>query len=149
MRLTVRTDYAFRMLLYLAVHPDRLCTIKEIAKAYHISEPHLMKITNQLSQLAWIETIRGKGGGMKLAKKPEEICLAEVIKTVEPDFHLVECFSSDNTCNIGAYCGLTGIMQEALDAFIACFAQYSLADILKSGAPPSDESLEKIVNFMK
>ncbi|MFV9475244.1 RrF2 family transcriptional regulator [Advenella sp. RU8] len=149
MRLTVRTDYAFRMLLYLAVHSDRLCTIKEIADAYHISEPHLMKITHQLGQLEWIETIRGKGGGMKLAKKPEEICLAEVVKTVEPDFHLVECFSSDNTCSIGAYCGLTGIMHEALDAFISCFAKYTLADILKSGMPSSDDSLEKIVNFMK
>lgn len=149
MRLTVRTDYAFRMLLYLAMHSDRLCTIKEIAKAYHISEPHLMKITHQLSQLAWIETIRGKGGGMKLAKQPEEICLAEVIKTVEPDFYLVECFGSDNTCNIGAYCGLTDVLQEALDAFIACFAKYTLADILKSSGSAVDEPLEKIVNFMK
>lgn len=149
MRLTVRTDYAFRMLLYLAVHSERLCTIKEIAKAYRISEPHLMKITHQLSQLEWIETIRGKGGGMRLAKKPEEICLADVVKTVEPDFHLVECFGSDNTCNISAYCGLTGIMQEALDAFIASFAKYTLADILKFGETPTNESLEKVVSFMK
>lgn len=149
MRLTVRTDYAFRMLLYLAVHSDRLCTISEIAKAYKISEPHLMKVTHQLAQLEWIETVRGKGGGMRLARQPDEISLAEVIKTVEPDFHLVECFGNDNECSITEYCGLTAIMQEALDAFIGCFAKYTLLDILKSNEAGSDESFEKIVNFFK
>src|SRR3546814_9756793 len=80
MRLTTMTDYAMRLLMYVGRHLDRLCTIAEVAQAYGISEPHLMKITHRLAQRGWLETIRGKNGGMRLAHPPEEINLGAVVR---------------------------------------------------------------------
>jgi Rrf2 family nitric oxide-sensitive transcriptional repressor len=92
MRLTTLTDYSMRLLMYVARHPDRLCTIAEIADAYDISAAHLMKVTHQLGLAGWIETVRGKGGGMRLAHAPDAIRLGDVVRSVEPDFRMVECF---------------------------------------------------------
>src|SRR5690606_4180316 len=83
MRLTTMTDYAIRLLMYVGRHPDRLCTIAEIARAYDISEPHLMKITHRLAQRGWLETIRGKNGGMRLAMAPQDINLGAVVRDTE------------------------------------------------------------------
>jgi Rrf2 family nitric oxide-sensitive transcriptional repressor len=94
MRLTHMTDYAMRLLIYLAQQPDRLCTIAEVARSYEISEAHLMKITHQLGLAGWIETVRGKGGGMRLARAPEAIGLGDVVRSIEPDFFIVECFAT-------------------------------------------------------
>src|SRR5512139_4077144 len=104
MRLTTMTDYAMRLLMYLAHAPDRLCTIAEIAGAYGVSEAHLMKVTHQLGLAGFIETVRGKGGGMRLAAPPTTINLGEVVRAVEPDFALVECLGSGNRCTLTEYC---------------------------------------------
>lgn len=137
MRLTTMTDYALRMLIYLGQHPQRLCTTAEIAQAYGISEAHLTKITHQLGLGGWISTVRGKGGGMRLALPPAELMLGELVRAIESDFYLVECLSPTNACNLTGMCALTGIVNDALAAFMAELDRHSLADLLplpKTGA---------------
>ena len=133
MRLTTMTDYALRLLMYVAQHPDRLCTIAEVATAYDISEAHLMKITHQLGLAGYIETVRGKGGGMRLAKPAAEINLGAVVRSVEPDFMLVECMATGNNCTLTGHCKLTGIVSVALQRFLSHLDGYSLADLTPSG----------------
>lgn len=130
MRLTTMTDYALRLLMYLGKQPERLCTIAEVAQAYGISEAHLMKITHQLGTGGWIETLRGKGGGIRLARPATEINLGAVVRGIESDFRLVECFSADSPCTLTGDCRLAGIVHGALAAFQQHLDRYSLADIL-------------------
>jgi len=130
MRLTRLTDYALRLLMYLAQQPGRLCTIAEIAEAHGISEAHLMKITHQLGQAGWIETVRGKGGGMRLAALPQDINLGAVVRSMEPDFDLVECFAPGNRCVITGRCQLTAILHGALQHFMQELDSHSLAELL-------------------
>lgn len=130
MRLTTMSDYALRLLMYVAHSPDRLCTIAEIAQAYGISEAHLMKITHKLGQAGFIETVRGKGGGMRLAAPPARINLGAVVRQMEPDFALVECFAAGNSCVLTGNCRLAGIVAGALDGFLAHVDRYTLADLV-------------------
>lgn len=130
MRLTTMTDYAMRLLMYVGRNPDRLCTIAEIAQAYGISEPHLMKITHRLAQRGWLETVRGKHGGMRLARPADEINLGAVVRDTENDLALVECFVPGNACTLSGRCGLTAIIDGALQQFMRHLDGYTLADIL-------------------
>lgn len=139
MRLTSMTDYAVRLLMYVAQRPERLCTIAEVAQAHGISEAHLMKVTHQLGLQGWIETLRGKGGGMRLAHAPADINLAAVVRSIEPDFNLVECFSNGSTCTLTGSCRLTGVLQGALQGFMSHLDQFTLADIL----PVPDEKMRR------
>lgn len=134
MRLTQLTDYAMRVLIHLALNPNRLCTIAEIAARYQISEAHLMKITHQLGRAGWVGTVRGRGGGMALALPPQAIHLGQVAVTMEPDFNIVECFSTGSTCSLTGACKLTGVMDGALRSFIEHLDRHTLADILPSAA---------------
>lgn len=134
MRLTMMTDYSLRLLMYVAQRPDRLCTIAEVARAYGISEAHLMKVTHQLGLNGWIETVRGKGGGMRLAHPPGEIGLGAVIRSMESDFNLTECLGTGNQCTLTGSCRLTGIVNQALQGFLSCFDGYTLADIVPPDA---------------
>jgi Rrf2 family nitric oxide-sensitive transcriptional repressor len=135
MRLTTMTDYAMRLLMYVAERPDRLCTIAEVAHAYEISEAHLMKITHRLGRCGWLETVRGKGGGMRLAAAPAEINLGAVVRSVEPDFDIVDCFRSDTACLLAGQCRLTDIVGGALQSFMQHFDQYTLADLVSPSTP--------------
>lgn len=128
MRLTRMTDYALRLLMYAAQHPDRLCTIAEIAREHDISEAHLMKVTHQLAQHGWITTVRGKGGGLRLARPPHEINLGAVVRDMEPDLELVECLSNQSLCQLTGSCGLTGILETALRQFLSHLDAHTLAD---------------------
>jgi Rrf2 family transcriptional regulator, nitric oxide-sensitive transcriptional repressor len=130
MRLTAMTDYALRLLMYLGQHPDRLCTIAEVAQAHGLSEAHLMKITHQLGVTGWITTVRGKGGGMCLAVAPEAINLGEFVRSVEPDFHLVECLTERAECHLLGHCRLAGVFSQALEAFMQSLDSKTLADVL-------------------
>lgn len=130
MRLTTMTDYAMRMLMYLAHQPERLCTIAEIAQAYGVSEAHLMKITHQLGLCGWITTVRGRGGGMRLAMAPDRISLGAVVRSIEADFAIVECFGADSQCALTGSCHLAHIMNDALERFLAHLDGFTLADIL-------------------
>lgn len=131
MRLTVYSDYALRLLMYLGLHRESLCTIQEIADAYGISKNHLMKVTHQLGLAGYVETLRGRNGGLRLALAPEEISLGAVIRHTEEDFDLVECFSPEsNRCAISGTCRLKGVLAEALEAYLAVLDDYCLADLV-------------------
>lgn len=133
MRLTTLTDYALRLLMHVAQHPERLCTIAEVAQTYDISQPHLMKITHLLGQRGWLETTRGKNGGIRLAMAPEQINLGAVVRDTEHDFELVECFAEGNSCTLSGQCGLTAIFNGALQDFLRHLDNYTLADVLPGG----------------
>ncbi|MES2399717.1 MAG: Rrf2 family transcriptional regulator [Pseudomonadota bacterium] len=139
MRLTNMTDYALRLLMFLAQRPDRLCNIAEIASHYRLSEAHMMKITHQLGLIGWIETVRGKGGGMRLARKPQDIGIGEVVRSMEPDFFMVECFTSGNSCRLTGDCKLTGVLDGALRSFMQSLDRHTLADILPTADSPRTE----------
>lgn len=134
MRLTTMTDYALRLLMYVAQHGERLCTIAEVAQAHAISEAHLMKITHQLALGGWLETVRGRGGGMRLALAPQGINLGAVVRSVEPDFALVECFATGSACTLTGHCGLASVLQGALLDFMQHLDGYTLADVLPKSA---------------
>ncbi len=134
MRLTTMTDYSLRLLMYVAQRPGQLCTIAEVANAYGISEAHLMKITHQLGLAGHLETVRGKGGGMRLARPPEDINLGAVVRSVEPDFNLVECMATGNNCTLTGRCRLTAVVGGALQRFLGHLDGYSLADVLPPAA---------------
>jgi Rrf2 family nitric oxide-sensitive transcriptional repressor len=137
MRLTAMTDYALRLLMYVGQRPDRLCTIAEVATAHGISEAHLMKVTHALGRVGFLETVRGKGGGMRLAAAPARINLGAVVRGIEPDFRLVECFPAGPGCVLAGNCRLAGVVSEALAAFLGQFDSRTLADLL---APPPPEA---------
>jgi Rrf2 family nitric oxide-sensitive transcriptional repressor len=130
MRLTDFSDYALRILMYAAVRNDRLITIEETARLYGISRAHLMKIVNHLTRAGYLKAVRGRSGGVALAKPPERICLGDVLRATEPDFALVECFRSDNRCLITPSCRLRGVLGEAMTAFSATLDRYTLADLM-------------------
>lgn len=132
MRLTQYTDYSLRVLLYLAVRDRQsLSNIKEIANAYQISKNHLMKVTHELGKLGLIETIRGRKGGIRLAKNPKEINIGAVVRQTEEDFHIVECFNSElNKCTISPSCKLKHVLYEAMQAFIKVLDGYTLQDLV-------------------
>ncbi|MCG8692022.1 MAG: Rrf2 family transcriptional regulator [Minwuiales bacterium] len=131
MRLTMYSDYAMRVLMYLALRRPELCTIQEIADAYGISKNHLMKVAYQLGLSGWIETVRGRGGGLRLARDPAEVRLGDVVRVTEEDFRLVECFDPDSdTCRITPACRLQGVLREAGRAFIDVLDGYTLADLV-------------------
>ena len=126
MRLTRYTDYAMRVLIYLGAQPDRVCSIAEIAQAYGVSRNHLMKVAHDLGKAGYIEGVRGRTGGIRLARPAARINVGAVVRRTEPDFDLVECGS----CVIAPACALTGVMDEALAAFMAVLDGYTLADML-------------------
>jgi Rrf2 family nitric oxide-sensitive transcriptional repressor len=130
MRLTNFSDYALRLLMYAAVHKDNLITIEEVSGIYGISRAHLMKIANTLTRAGYLKAVRGRSGGLALAKPPNKIGLGEVIRATEPDFTLVECFGAGNECVITRSCRLRGILHEGLDAFNAVLDKYTLADLM-------------------
>jgi len=134
-RLTVYTDYSLRMLMYLAVKGDGLATIGEVAEAHGVSKAHLTKVAHQLGLAGYVETVRGRGGGMRLARPGKEIGLGDVIRRTEPDMALVPCFEPMHApCPIVPACGLRGALHEARQAFLAVLDRYSLDDLVQRRA---------------
>lgn len=131
MKLSKFTDYNLRVLIYLAIHADRLCTIQEIALAYQISENHLMKVIHHLAKQKTILSRRGKGGGIQLAHPANNINLSDVIRNAEGDSRLVKCHELGHSCCIAPMCQLPSIFEQALDAFYHNLARYHLSDVLK------------------
>ena len=130
MHLTRYTDYALRILIYLAAKPEG-DTVSRIAESYGISRNHLVKVAHHLGRLGYIETTRGKSGGLSLVRPPSDINIGSVVRDMEPNFHLVECFNpAGNACPIAPVCKLKGVMAEAERAFMAALSAYTLADIV-------------------
>lgn len=130
MRLTVYSDYTLRVLMYLAINRDKLSTIPEIAAAYGISGNHLMKVVHQLGKSAMVESVRGKGGGIRLAMEPEEIRIGRVVREAEGEAPIVECFSAHNTCRIAPSCRLAKVLSDGFSALYASLDEYTLADLV-------------------
>lgn len=143
MRLTRYTDYALRTLIYVGLHEPRQSSIAEIARAYGISESHLTKVVHQLGRLGLIRTIRGRGGGLRLARAPSEIVVGAVVRQTEDDLALVECFSG-GACAITAPCRLRRILGEALSAFLAVLDRYTLADLIED---PAGRDIAKLLGL--
>lgn len=131
MHLTRFTDYALRVLLYLAVKGEERATIGEIADTYAISRNHLMKIVQELNQKGYLEATRGKHGGLRLKRDPASITLGGLVRDTENDMALVECFRDDNACVVTPSCQLRPILNEALGAFLQVLDGYTLADLLE------------------
>lgn len=128
MRLTTLTDYSLRMLIHLAIKPDGRATIAEVATAYAVSESHLMKVAHLLGQGGYVATLRGRGGGLSLARPAEAIRVGDVVRHMEPDMALVPCFG-DGACAIQPGCRLKQRLYAAREAFLAVLDDTTLADI--------------------
>jgi Rrf2 family nitric oxide-sensitive transcriptional repressor len=120
------TDYALRVLMHLAARPDRLASIGEIARTYRISHNHLMKVVQDLRTEGFLDAVRGRSGGIRLARPATEIKVGDVVRHTEGTFDLVDCES----CVIARACSLTGALHEARRAFMAVLDGYSLADLV-------------------
>lgn len=148
MRLTLHTDFALRLLMLLALEPDTLHTIEEVATRYRISKNHLMKVAQTLVQKGFVESVRGRSGGLRLAKPADRINLGAVVRTTEDSLTLVECFDREtNTCVVAPACGLRGPLDEALAAFFAVLNKYSLADLVSN--PATYRRMERLLSVAR
>ncbi|HET9931719.1 MAG TPA: Rrf2 family transcriptional regulator [Polyangiaceae bacterium] len=129
MQLTLFSDYSLRILLYLAAHRGERIALPEISAAYGISQHHLVKVVQRLIEEGWVESTRGRGGGLTLACEPAAINVGTVVRATEPHLNLVECFDSvSNTCPIDGACGLKRALARARDAFFEELERHTLAD---------------------
>lgn len=132
MRLTVQTDYALRMLMHLACHAGALVTIHEIAQRYGISKNHLVKVAHTLGREGYIETIRGRGGGLRLSRPAKSILVGAVARQTEQGSALVECFPGGRMgCLVAPCCRLKGVLAEAQEAFFSVLDRYTVHDLVK------------------
>jgi Rrf2 family transcriptional regulator, nitric oxide-sensitive transcriptional repressor len=133
MRLTDYTDYSLRVLLYLSVRPSGLSTIQEISEAYGISKNHLMKIVQQLGELGWVETVRGRNGGLRLAERSRTLTIGDIVRKTESDFAIVGCFSADaqRGCVIEPACRLKSVLAAARDAFLAELDKHTVGELAR------------------
>jgi Rrf2 family nitric oxide-sensitive transcriptional repressor len=133
MRLTAFTDYSLRVLIYLAADPARRATIAEISTAFDISESHLTKVVHFLGKQGWVSTVRGKGGGLVLAKSADAINVGLVVRDTEGAAIPAECFAVEGgNCTITPCCRLKGVLAEAVRAFYAVLDKYALSDIARN-----------------
>ena len=128
MRLTMFTDYGMRSLIFLALRPDGLSSIAEIARAYAISENHVVKVVHALGRAGFVETIRGRNGGLRLARSASDIRLGEIVRAMEPGLALVACQDGE-PCAISGVCRLEHILDEAVGALLAVLDRHTLADV--------------------
>jgi Rrf2 family nitric oxide-sensitive transcriptional repressor len=136
MQLTVYTDYALRTLIALGLDPGGKLTVADLARAYGISRNHLVKVVARLAESGYVETLRGKGGGMRLARAPREIRLGAVVRAMEAQLGVVECLTEEGGhCVIAQVCRLKGMMHTATGAFLDSLDQHSLEDVLRQPAP--------------
>lgn len=133
MRLTRQTNYAVRMLMYCAADSANLSRIPDIAKAYSVSELFLFKILQPLAKAGIMQTVRGRNGGVRLARPANEITLLDVVKTTEDNFAMAECFENDaSECPLVDSCGLNSALRRALNAFFEVLSEYTIEDLVKA-----------------
>jgi Rrf2 family nitric oxide-sensitive transcriptional repressor len=130
MRLTLYSDYSLRLLMYAAIRHGELVTIQDVADAYGISKNHLMKVAFELGRKGFLQTVRGRNGGLRLARAPDKIGLGDVVRATEEDFTLVECFDAKaNSCVLTGPCRLRGALSRALKAYFEVLDEYTVADL--------------------
>ena len=147
MRLTTYTDYALRTLMYLAANRDRLVTIQDIADAHDIAKNHLTKVVHQLGILGVIESLRGRNGGLRLGKEPEQINIGAVVRSTEPDFYMAECFDPGKShCIMSAACSLKDVLDNATKAYLAVLDGVTLDYLMKTSGKrmPAEASFQSI-----
>lgn len=133
MRLTRQTNYAVRMMMYCAANTGGLSRVPDIARSYGVSELFLFKILQPLVAGGLIETVRGRNGGIRLAKPAKDVSLLNVVKCTEDNFAMAECFENDTAdCPLVNSCALNSALREALDAFFAVLAKYSIDDLVRA-----------------
>jgi len=130
MRLTLRTDYALRALIYLGARTGRLCTIQEIAAAFALPKTHVMKVINELARRGYVQTLRGKHGGVRLDIAAASIRVGAVVRDMEDDLAIMRCLAQPDFCRIQGCCVLQQALREAAHAFLAALDGYTLADLL-------------------
>lgn len=135
MRLTQHTDYAFRMLIHAALRAPALTTVGEVAEAFGLSAAHLNKVAQTLAAHQYLETVRGRSGGLRLRQEPDSIRLGQVARVTEPDFQIAPCMALDRNCPIYEACVLRGALSQAADAFLAELDKWTLADLIKRRKP--------------
>ena len=129
MYLTHQTDYALRVLTYAAANSEGLVNIATIAEVYGISRSHLMKVATALVKGGFLDSVRGKGGGLRLSRPEEEIVIGDVVRHMEP-MKLVECMGADNRCLLTSCCRLSNILNEASQVFLAHLDKFTLSDLI-------------------
>jgi len=129
MRLTQFSEYALRLLIFAAAHPERLVTVEEAAASYGISRTHLMKVANLLVRQDFLKGVRGRSGGLMLARQPEDISLGAIIRVTEPAFSIVECFGEAEGRSLLSLDRWRGILSAAMEAFEAELDRHSLCDL--------------------
>jgi Rrf2 family nitric oxide-sensitive transcriptional repressor len=148
MQITRYTDYALRVLMYLALSPNRQATIPEIADFFNISRNHLVKVVHQLGSKGFVITTRGKGGGLTLQRPPEMIHIGEVVRAMENHFNWVECFDpAQQHCRLLPACGLKQLIARAGNAYLQVLDAATLADVLSGSTTviqPHKVSLENL-----
>jgi Rrf2 family transcriptional regulator, nitric oxide-sensitive transcriptional repressor len=131
MRLTLHTDYALRVLMFAAAKGDALSTIPEIVKQFEISRGHVMKVVHRLGQRGYLETLRGRNGGIRLARRPGQINVGAVVRDMEEQLAVLGCLESDGYCRIQQCCVLKIALRDATNAFLATLDGYTLADLVR------------------
>ena len=131
MRLTLHTDYSLRVLIHVGLREGQLTTINDIAEAFDISKHHLMKVVNDLSQKGYLDTVRGRNGGIRLMRKAHDINIGQVVRDTEDRLDVLECLGHAGYCRIERACVLRGVLREATDAFLAVLDEQTLADLIK------------------
>ena len=147
MRLTTYTDYALRSLMYLAANRDRLVTIQDIADAHDIAKNHLTKVVHQLGILGVIESLRGRNGGLRLGKEPDQINIGAVVRSTEPDFYMAECFNPGKShCMMSAACSLKDVLDSATKAYLAVLDGVTLDYLMKTSGKrmPGEATFQSI-----
>jgi Rrf2 family nitric oxide-sensitive transcriptional repressor len=145
MQLTLHSDYAFRVLIYLGAHPGQLVRTHEISEAYRISKHHLVRVVQTLEQHGYVHVQAGRWGGVSLAREPQAIRLGQVLRDSESNLRLVECFDLDtNTCPIAPSCALKRTLAEALDSFLQTLDRYTLADVV---GPGRDQKIRTLLSI--
>jgi Rrf2 family nitric oxide-sensitive transcriptional repressor len=131
MRLTLHTDYALRVLIQAGLNDGKLTTIKEIAQTFDISKAHLMKVVNDLSQKGYLDTVRGRNGGIRLMREPRDINIGQVVRDTEQQLDVIGCLKHKGYCPIERVCVLRGALRNATEAFLAVLDAHTLADLIK------------------
>ena len=147
MRLTLNTDFSLRVLMHVGICGDRLTTINDIAQSFGISKAHLMKVVNDLSQKGYLETVRGRNGGIRLMREPRHINVGRVVRDTENQLAVLGCLERKGYCPIERVCVLRSALRDATQAFLAVLDAYTLADLIKPQRALSSLLLDRRVSL--